>query len=56
MLMPIGPGVDSETAIMLASSEVVNHPVLALMSKRNGTVAIPPPIAKRPVLKNSQKS
>ena len=54
--MPIGPGVLSDTAIISARSEAVNQPVLAEISCRKGTVAIPPPIANRPVLKNSQNS
>ena len=52
--MPIGPGVDSETAIMLVSSLIVYQPVFWPISVRKGMVASPPPIAKSPVLKNSK--
>ena len=38
ILTPIGPGVDSETAIMSASCPDVNHPVLLPRSLRNGIV------------------
>ena len=54
MLTPIGPGVDSDTATMSASMLCVNQPVLSEISYMKGSVAIPPPTAKRPVLKNSQ--
>ena len=50
----MGPGVDSDTAIMSASFAWVNQPVRVLMSYRKGSVAMPPPTAKSPVLKNSQ--
>ena len=53
MLTPIGPGVDSETAIMVVSSWLVNQPVASPMCWRNGMVAMPPPTENRPVLKNS---
>ena len=54
MLMPTGPGVDSDTASIFMRSVCVNQPVLAPISFRNGSVAMPPPTAKSPVLKNSQ--
>ena len=50
------PGVLSDTAIMSASCPAVNQPVLSAISRRKGTVAMPPPMANRPVLQNSQKS
>ena len=53
MLTPMGPGVDSDTATMSASISCVNQPVRVEISYMNGSVAIPPPTAKRPVLKNS---
>ena len=34
----------------------VNQPVRSAISERKGTVAMPPPTANRPVLKNSQRS
>ena len=52
--MPMGPGVDSDTAIMLVSSAEVNQPVRWPMSVRKGMVARPPPTANRPVRKNSK--
>ena len=55
MLTPMAPGVDSEMAIMSASSPEVNHPVRAPMSVRKGMVARPPPTEKSPVWKNSKK-
>ena len=52
MLMPMGPGVDSETATMLAMSAFVNQSGWVFdMSVMKGRVASPPPTAKRPVLK-----
>lgn len=48
MLTPMGPGVDSEMAIMLASSWLVNQPVRCPMSWRKGMVARPPPTENRP--------
>ena len=56
MLMPIGPGVDSDIAIMSVMKRSLNQPVRWLSSWRNGIVAIPPPTAKSPILKNSIKS
>ena len=56
MFTPMGPGVDSEMAIMLASSPEVNQPVRCPMSVRKGMVARPPPMANSPALKNSKKS
>ena len=56
MLTPMAPGVDSEMAIMLASSPEVNQPVRCPMSVRKGMVARPPPMANSPALKNSKKS
>ena len=53
MLTPMGPGVDSEMAIMLASSPEVNQPVRLPRSVRKGMVASPPPMENRPTLKNS---
>ena len=53
-MMPMGPGVDSDTASMFMSWAWVNQPVASPMSWRKGSVAIPPPMAKSPVLKNSQ--
>ena len=55
MFTPMGPGVDSETAIMVVSSWLVNQPVVSPMSWRKGMVASPPPTENRPVLKNSKK-
>lgn len=49
-----GPGQDSATAIMLAMSDVVYQPVRWPMSVMKGRAARPPPMAKRPVLMNSQ--
>ena len=54
MLTPRGPGQDSATAIMLAMSDVVYQPVRWPMSVMKGRAARPPPMAKRPVLMNSQ--
>ena len=49
-------GVDSETAIISASSACVNQPgYLFAISERKGSVARPPPTASRPVLKNSKQ-
>ena len=56
MLMPIGPGVDSDTASIFIRSVWLYHPVERPMFFRKGNVAMPPPTANRPVLKNSQKS
>ena len=53
MLMPIGPGVDSDTAIMSAMSAWENQPVLSDISYRKGSVARPPPTEKSPVFMNS---
>ena len=53
--MPMGPGVDSDTASIFISSVGVYQPVETPISFRNGRVAMPPPMANRPVLKNSQK-
>jgi hypothetical protein len=53
MLMPMGPGVDSDTAIMLIRSACVNQLVLSARSLKNGSVAMPPPMANRPMRKNS---
>ena len=50
---PMGPGVDSATAIISASCALVNHVYLSVMAERKGMVARPPPTAKSPVLKNS---
>ena len=47
---PHGAGVDSEMAIMLASSPEVNQPVRCPMSVRKGMVARPPPMANTPRL------
>ena len=51
--MPMGPGVDSDTASMFISWAWVYQPVVWPMSWRKGSVAMPPPMANRPVLKNS---
>ena len=53
--MPMGPGVDSETASIFIRSVWLYQPVARPMFFRKGTVAIPPPTANSPVLKNSQK-
>ena len=53
MLTPMGPGVDSDTAIISASCPELNQPVFSAMALRKGIVAMPPPTEKRPVLKNS---
>ena len=55
-LTPIGPGVDSETAIMSIRSFGVNHGYRSEICLRKGRVASPPPMANRPVLKNSRNS
>ena len=52
----MGPGVDSDTAIMVVKSPLENQPVREPMSCKKGIVASPPPTANRPVLKNSKKS
>lgn len=49
--MPIGPGVDSEIAIISNNSWEVIHPYLSTNSCRKGMVANPPPIANSPILK-----
>ena len=54
--MPIGPGVDSDTASIFISSPLVYQPVLSPMALRKGIVAMPPPTANSPVRKNSQYS
>ena len=53
MFTPMGPGVDSDTAIMVVRSASVNQPVVAPIFCRKGMVAMPPPTANKPVLKNS---
>ena len=52
--MPMGPGVDSDTASIFMSCVCVYQPVDSPMWAKNGSVAMPPPTANRPVLKNSQ--
>ena len=51
--MPIGPGVDSDTAIIVDRVVRSNQPYLIAISCKNGIVARPPPTANKPVLKNS---
>ena len=53
IFIPIGPGVDSLTAIIVRSSSCVKYPKLSPIFAKNGIVASPPPIEKSPVLKNS---
>ena len=53
IFIPIGPGVDSLTAIIVKSSSCVKYPKVSPIFAKNGIVARPPPIEKRPVLKNS---
>ena len=46
---------DSLIAIILVNSVVVNQLYLVIKSVKNGMVAKPPPIANKPILKNSIK-
>ena len=55
-LIAIGPGVDSEIAIILVSSAAVNHEYFPTMAFKNGSVASPPPTANNPALKNSKNT
>ena len=54
ILTPMGPGVDSETAIISASCCLLNQSYLSVSSIRKGMVTKPPPIASSPILQNSQ--
>ena len=54
--MPMGPGVDSEMAIMSVIKDWEYQPVDSDSRCKKGRVAMPPPTANRPILKNSQKS
>ena len=53
MFTPMGPGVDSATAIISAMSECVNQFVLSDIAYKNGRVAKPPPTENKPVFMNS---
>ena len=53
ILMPIGPGVLSLTAIIVLNVSRSNQPYLTAISCKKGIVAKPPPTANKPVLKNS---
>ena len=52
ILIANGPGVDSEIAINSKSSSLVAHEYLKIYSFIRGIMAYPPPIVKRPILKN----
>ena len=54
MFTPMGPGVASEIAIIVVRSAVENQAVRWERSKRNGTVAMPPPMENMPMSRNSQ--
>ena len=53
ILTPIGPGVDSDMAIISVSSDVENQEYFLLKSNKKGIVAAPPPMANNPMQKNS---
>ena len=52
----IGPGVDSDTAIILSSSPSVSHPFSSTFSRTNEIIAYPPPKVKSPISKKVKKS
>ena len=56
ILIPIGPGVDSETAIISANSDAENQPYFSDKSNKKGSVTSPPPTANKPILKNSKNN
>src|SRR5690554_3008354 len=56
VFIPIGPGVDSDMAIISSRSWDVIQPYFHTISWRNGIVANPPPIENNPILKNTKKS
>ena len=53
ILIPIGPGVDCETAIISTNCSLLNHEYFSLKSNKKGIVTGPPPMANKPILKNS---
>src|SRR5690554_6825583 len=53
ILIPIGPGVVSEIAIMSIKVALSNHVYLSAKLYKKGKVANPPPTENEPIIKNS---